>query len=118
MTEKEHKECARRVYDYLKKKLKDEGAKKIMDKAAKKLGVSGYLNLISGKFPGDGLSKFTVGYLKLITFESYFTLNQTFNYNQYDPKKDADAYVEYLLFSWARGKPGYIYQFDALPKRL
>lgn len=118
MTDAEHQKNTKKIYDYLKKKVKEEGAKKILDKAAKKLGVAGYVNLVQGKFPAAALAKFSVGYLKLITFESYFSLYANNHWTKYDPAKESDTYVEYLLYSWARGEPGYIYQFDVLPRRL
>ena len=118
MTDEENKKSAEKIYNYLKNKLKEEGAKKIMNRVAKKLGVSGYANLIGGNFPAATLAKFSVGYLKLMAYESYFSLNGQWEYNKFNPATSEDAYVEYLLYSWVRGKPGYIYQFDALPNKL
>ena len=60
-----------------------------------------------GNFPTSKLATFATAYLKLGTFESYFTLYPTMN--AYDPIKQEDEYVEYLLYSWARGKAGYVY---------
>jgi len=62
----------------------------------------------------EKLANFTVFFLKVLYFEGFFTLYQNDNWNPYDPVKQEDQYVEYLLYSWARGKPGYIYWMDAV----
>lgn len=107
------KQDGRTIWNYLvnyygKKLPKDQVVDKLnkmTEKLAKNLGLSAYFNVLTGNLPGAKLANFTAGYLKLGTFESYFTLNP--NLNPYDPITQEDEYAEYLLYSWARGKPGY-----------
>ncbi|MCS6873779.1 MAG: hypothetical protein RML33_02750 [Acidobacteriota bacterium] len=97
------------LIEYFRKRLKDEVAtkalEKIEEKIAKKLGLETYVNILLGNLPGSSLSKFTVFYLKVLFFEAYFTVNP--DINPYDPIKQQDQYVEYLLYTWARGRPAY-----------
>ncbi|MGI9036261.1 MAG: hypothetical protein ACR2GD_09515 [Pyrinomonadaceae bacterium] len=93
---------------YSKKLPKDkviDKINKITGKIAGKLGLDTCCNVLTGNLPGAKLANFTASYLKVMTFESYFNLNP--NLNPYDPITQEDEYSEYLLYSWARGKPGY-----------
>lgn len=84
----------------------------LLDKLAKYLGVSNIHNLITGNFPAQKLASLATGGLKIIYFQGYFDANYVKNNpgtNPYDPVGDGDNYVQYLLYSWALGRPGYVY---------
>lgn len=117
MDEAKVKQDGKMIWDYLVKYYSSKLTKdkvsgkltKMMEKLAEKLGVSGYFNVLTGNLPGAKLASFTVGYLKLMWMEGYYTANP--NLNPYDPITQEDEYAEYLLYSWSRGRPGYQY-FD------
>ncbi len=55
---------------------------------------------------------------KIMYFSGYYGTNSQYDWNPYNPK-DADQqeqYTEYLIYSWASGRPGYKYQFDGMFK--
>ncbi|KXK05434.1 MAG: hypothetical protein UZ17_ACD001000624 [Acidobacteria bacterium OLB17] len=116
-TEAQIKQDGQTIWRYLigfysKKIPKDQVVDKLgklTEKIAKRLGMAGYYNVLVGNLPGAKLASFTASWMKLMYFEGYFTANP--NLNPYDPLKQEDEYVEYLLYSWSRGKPGYRY-FD------
>ena len=100
---------------YYKEKLGEKASEaalaKLEEKIRKKLNLPSF-NL-SDLFPAakvaENLANFTVFFLKILYFEGFFSTYQQDNWNPYDPVTQEDQYVEYLLYSWARGNPGYIY---------
>lgn len=95
---------------------------RIFTKAVKKIGLSILYEFtpekLVEKLPGVKLAKMVIFAAKWMTYDGYFNTNGNFNWNPYDPKDDEDLYAEYLIFSWAMGKPGYIYATYELGKSL
>jgi hypothetical protein len=118
--EEDSKAICKYLTDYYKKKLGEKAVDaalgKLEEKIRKKLNLSNFSlsDLIPATAVAEKLANFTVFFLKVLYFEGFFTLYQNDNWNPYDPVKQEDQYVEYLLYSWARGKPGYIYWMDAV----
>lgn len=118
------KEDSKAIRDYLigyyKKKLGEKAVEaalsKLEDKIRKKLNLPEFKlsDLIPAAAVAEKLANFTVFFLKVLYFEGFFSLYQNDNWNPFDPVKQEDQYVEYLLYSWARGKPGYIYWMDTV----
>ena len=102
---------------YCRQYGKDQALEKVqelLEKIATKLGVYTFNNLVTNNFPGGKLASFMSFGLKTIYFEgtyiAKFEQNGAAGLNPFDPIEDTDPYIEYLLYSWARGKPGY--KFD------
>lgn len=96
--------------EYLKKMTQDQAKdrlEKFGKKMAKRLGMGSHFNVLTGNLPGAKLANFTASYLKYFYFEGYFSSNP--GLNPYDPITTESEYIEYLLYSWARGKPAYKY---------
>ena len=109
-----HNEEAKIVKEYLIKYfrsyVKDKAAERVtnlMEKIAEKFGVKTFFNLAVGNFPTSKLATFTAGWMKAGYFEGYFSMYPKMN--PYSPVEQEDEYTEYLLYSWARGNPGYMY---------
>ena len=94
----------------------------IFEKAAKKLGLKYAFEFtpekLIDKLPGVWLAKATIFGGKLLFFEGYYTANGTFNWNPFDPAQQEGEYAEYLIYSWARGNPGYNYALPGLAASL
>ncbi len=116
MTDEETKKNAKKIRDYLKSEFGKKIADKILEKIAKRLGVSTYLSFIKMDFPGKKLADVTVFTLKIAYFYGFYELNSSRNLNPYNPKESSqeDPYIEYLLYSWIKGNPGYIWQFQGV----
>ncbi|GEM_PF-1788403 len=100
------------LISYYKKKLGEKAVdialSKLESKIGKKLGLDAF-SFLRANLPGQKLAEFTCFFLKILYFEGFFSLYQNDSWNPYNPIEQEDQYVEYLLYSWARGKPGYIY---------
>jgi hypothetical protein len=102
---------------YCRKYAKDKAIEKLqslLEKVAKELGVYTFQNLIVEVFPGTKLASFAANGLMMLTFEGYYIANfrkkEAAGSNPYDPLNNEAAYVGYLLYSWARGNVGYVYE--------
>lgn len=116
MTDEETKKYANQIREYLLKACGNKIGEKILEKIAKRLGISTYLSFIKLDFPGKKLADVTVFTLKIAYFYGFFELNSNRNLNPYNPKDNSqqDPYIEYLLYSWIKGNPGYIWQFEGV----
>ena len=112
----DNKEVAIKVKDYLNQYVRNKIKDKIIGKITESLGVTNYYNLITGNFPAAKLAGYTVSILRFGYFYGYFHTNGHHNWNPYNPHKEDqyEQYTEYLLFSWRRGNPGYIWQFEGV----
>ena len=118
MSQKNEEAKAIKAYliTYCRQYAKDKALEKVqelLEKIAVKLGVYTFNNLVANNFPGGKLASFLSFGLKMIFFEgSYiakFEQVGAVGLNPFDPIENSDAYVDYLLFSWAKGKVGYVY---------
>lgn len=111
---------------YLLQNVTDKAVEDVRDaifrKAATKLGLNYAFEFtpdkLISKLPGVWLAKATIFGAKLGFFEGYFVTNGKFNWNPFDPAKQEGEYAEYLIYSWARGNPGYIYALPMLAATL
>lgn len=95
---------------------------KIFTKAAKKLGLTILYEFtpekLIDKLPAIKAAKMMVFAAKWGFYEGYFITNGAFKWNPDDPQDDEDLYAEYLIFSWAMGKPGYMYVLPELARSV
>lgn len=99
--------CRKYAGDKLNEKLFS-----LLEKPAKKLGVSTFHNLIAGNFPAQKLATYAADILKVLYYQGHYDASYVKGHpgtNPFDPIENEDAYVEYLLYSWALGNPGYVY---------
>ncbi len=101
------------IRDYLLRKYGEDVAKKIIEKIAEKLGLKIPLDItdpIKWAFPhakiAEAIAKLTTGGFTVLLFEGHYSLNP--RYNPWDPKRDTEPYVLYLLYTWkVKGNPLY-----------
>ena len=102
---------AMEIGKYLGEKFGEKIRDKIVEKIAKKMGYATAGQFLTGSFPAATLAKFGTGWMKAMKFEGDLVTYGARQGTPYDPKTNEDAYVEYLLYSWARlGKPGYKFE--------
>jgi hypothetical protein len=114
MTEYEARNFLPHLERYLLTALGSKIADEIKGKIAEKLGCGSWWSLINLDYPYKKVVE-TVGMgFGLMSFYAYWIQNKHFGTNPYNPAKEdeRDQYVQYLLYSWAGGKPGYMYQFS------
>lgn len=120
MTEAEAKQFLKRLDRYLLTWLGNQLADKVKDKIAEKLGVGSWWSLIKMDYPYKKVVEYVGMGFALAYFYGYWIQNQNLGLNPFNPAKEdeREQYVQYLLYSWAGGKPGYIYQFSKQGERI
>lgn len=120
MTEKEAKQFLRDLNRHLLSWLGSQLADQIKEKIAEKLGFGTWLALLQCDYPYKKAVEAIGMGLGLLHFYGFWIANGTLGINPYNPAKEEerDQYVQYLLYSWAGGKPGYIYQFSPQGEQL
>lgn len=111
---------AMEIYKYLGEKFGEKIRDKIIEKIAKKMGYASAGKFLTGSFGAATLAKFATGYMTFFKFEGDIVTYGARQGTPYDPVNNEDAYVGYLLYSWARvGKPGYKFESlsDYFPKK-
>ena len=108
MTEYEAKTFLKRLDRHLLSYLGNKIADDIKGKIAEKLGCSSWWNLINLDYPYKKVVEAIGMGFGLLSFYSFWIQNQNLGLNPYNPAKEdeREAYVQYLLYSWAGGKPG------------
>lgn len=114
MTEYEAKNFLRNLDRYLLSTLGNKIADEVKGKIAEKLGLGGWWNLIQMDYPYKKVVDAIGMGFGLMSYYGFWIANGHLGLNPYDPKKpdQREDYVWYLLYSWAGGKPGYVYQFS------
>jgi len=101
------------IYRYLLNKYGEELTKKVIQMFAEKLGLKIPLDItdpIKWVLPHVEIAEKVAGWVttgfKVLLFEGHYTMNP--RYNPWDPKRDTEPYVEYLIYTWkVKGKPLY-----------
>lgn len=120
MTEKEAKQFLKNLDRHLLNWLGSRLADEIKSKIAEKLGFGTWWALLNCDYPYKKVVQ-VIGYgFALMYFYGFWSQNGKLGLNPYNPAKEdeRDQYVQYLLYSWAGGKPGYIYQFSPQGEQL
>jgi hypothetical protein len=88
-----------------KMKISTKIKEQIIDQIKDKI-VDGVLDAVFGEGTPIGLAvkagNYTIGALKVITFYGFAAVDQP-GMNRYDPDRDMDTYIEYLLWWYGRG---------------
>jgi hypothetical protein len=120
MTEKEAKQFLKNLDRHLLNWLGNQLADEIKGKIAEKLGFGTWWALLNCDYPYKKVVEAIGMGFALMYFYAFWIQNGKLGLNPYNPAKEdeRDQYVQYLLYSWAGGNPGYIYQFSPQGERL
>jgi len=102
------KHLERHFLTHLGSKIADE----LKGKLAEKLNCSSWWSLINLDYPYKKVVEVVGSGFGAMYFYAFWIQNKHLALNPYNPAKqdEREQYVQYLLYSWAGGKPGYIYQ--------
>ena len=102
------KHLERHFLTYLGNKIADD----LKGKLAEKLGCNSWWSLVNLDYPYKKVVEVVGSGFGLMYFYAFWIQNNQLALNPYNPAQEdeRDQYIQYLLYSWAGGKPGYIYQ--------
>ena len=120
MTEYEARNFLRHLDRYFINSVGGKAVDELRGKLAEKLGCGTWWALLNMDYPYKKVVEVVGSGFGMMYFYAFWIQNKHFALNPYNPSKEdeREQYVQYLLYSWAGGKPGYIYQSSQSAEKI